>query len=62
VIVPKCERAESPEHVQDGAVVLIVVVHALGALHQHLIETEDLEISQLARVQVSLEQGTDALD
>ena len=62
VIVSVGDRAESAEHVQDRAIVLIVVVHPFGALHQHLVETENLEVLELPWVQVFFEQRAYAFD
>ena len=56
VIVPVGHRAEAAEEIEDRPVVLVVVVHALGALDEHLVEAEQLEEVQLPGVQVALEQ------
>ena len=42
VVVTARQRAEPAEEVEDRAIFLIVVVHPLGALDEHFVESEQL--------------------
>ena len=40
VIVTECDRPEPAEEIQDGSVILVVVVHPVGSSDHNLIEAE----------------------